>query len=94
MAPLARGLRLARLRRRLPATALAQRIGISRTTLYKAETGEPGVTLGTYLRILAGMGLEGDFNALAADDKVGRKLQDLGLEPPRRRSPRKKPAAP
>jgi transcriptional regulator with XRE-family HTH domain len=78
----------------MPATALAQRVGISRTTLYKAELGEPGITLGTYLRILAGLGLEGDFNALAADDKVGKKLQDLGLEPPRRLTPRrKKPAA-
>lgn len=86
-------LRLARLRRQLTTTAIAQRVGISRTTLYKVEAGEPGVTLGTYLRILAALGLDGDFNALAADDKVGRKLQDLGLEPPRRRPPRKKPAA-
>lgn len=92
LAALGERLRLARLRRRYPTTTVAQRAGISRTTLYKAESGDPGVTLGTYLRILATMGLEGDFNALAADDKVGRKLQDLRLEPPRRLTPRKKKA--
>jgi hypothetical protein len=37
--------------------------------------------LGTYLRVLAVLGLTADFNALAADDKVGRKLQDLALAP-------------
>jgi hypothetical protein len=37
--------------------------------------------LGTYLRVLAVLGLQADFNALAADDKVGRKLQDLALAP-------------
>ena len=74
-------LRLARLRRKLTTTAVAQRAGISRTSLYNAESGDPGATLGTYLRIMAVLGLESDFNAFAADDKVGRKLQDLGLEP-------------
>jgi hypothetical protein len=33
--------------------------------------------------------LEGDINALAAADKVGRKLQDLTLEPPHS-SPRRR----
>jgi hypothetical protein len=37
--------------------------------------------LGTYLRVLAVLGLQADFNALAADDKMGRKLQDLALAP-------------
>lgn len=76
-------LKLARLRRRLTTTAVAQRAGISRTSLYNAESGDPGATLGTYLRILAVLGLDSDINALAADDKVGRKLQDLELAPPR-----------
>ena len=81
-------LRLARLRRKLPTTAVAQRAGISRTSLYNAESGDPGATIGTYLRILAVLGLEGDIEALAADDKVGRKLQDLNLEPARRQARR------
>ena len=76
-------LKLARLRRKLSNTVVAQRAGISRTSVYKVEAGDPGATLGTYLRVLAVLGLEGDINTLAADDKVGRKLQDLGLEPSR-----------
>ena len=78
-------IRLARLRRGLTTTAVAQRAGISRTSLYNTEAGDPGASLGTYLRVLAALGLDGDFNALAADDKVGRKLQDLGLAPARKR---------
>lgn len=73
--------KLARLRRKLSNAVVAQRAGISRTSLYKVEAGDPGATMGTYLRVLAALGLEGDLNALAADDKVGRKLQDLALMP-------------
>ncbi len=74
-------LRLARRRRKLTTTTVAERAGIARTTLYKAEGGDPGVTLGTYVRILATLGMEKDFEHLAADDKVGRTLQDLALTP-------------
>ena len=82
-------LKFARLRRKLSNAVVAQRAGISRTSLYKVEAGDPGATLGTYLRVLAVLGLEGDINALAADDKVGRKLQDLALAPSRS-SPRRR----
>lgn len=75
-------LRLARRRRKLSNAVVAQRAGISRTTLYKVEAGDPGGTLGSYVRVLAVLGLEGDLNQLAADDRIGRKLQDLSLEPP------------
>jgi transcriptional regulator with XRE-family HTH domain len=78
-------IRLARLRRKLSATAVAQRAGLSRTTLYNAECGDARLTMGSFLRILAALGLENDIDALAADDKVGRKLQDLELAPPPRR---------
>jgi transcriptional regulator with XRE-family HTH domain len=74
-------LRLARLRRKLSNAAVAGRAGISRTSLYKVECGDPGATMGSYLRVLAALGLENDLHGLAADDKVGRKLQDLALEP-------------
>ena len=76
-------LKLARLRRKLSNLVVSQRAGISRTTVYKVERGDPGATLGTYIRVLVVLGLEGDLIALAADDKFGRKLQDLGLEPPK-----------
>lgn len=74
-------LRLARKRRKLSNSVVAQRAGISRTTLYKVEAGNPGATLGSYIRVLAVLGLENDLNQIATDDKVGRKLQDLALEP-------------
>lgn len=81
-------LRLARLRRKLSNAIVAQRAGISRTTLYKVEAGDPGATLGSYVRVLAVLGLENDLQTLAADDKVGRKLQDLALTPAPARRPR------
>lgn len=79
-------LKLARLRRKLSNATVAQRAGISRTSLYKVEAGHPGATMGSYLRVLAVLGLETDLNMLGADDKVGRKLQDLALTPSKSRS--------
>jgi transcriptional regulator with XRE-family HTH domain len=74
-------LKLARLRRKLSSMVVAQRAGISRTSLYKVEKGDAGATLGTYVRVLAVLGLDGDIRHLAADDRLGRKLQDLDLLP-------------
>lgn len=76
-------LRLARLRRKFSAELVAKRAGISRTTLYKVERGDPAVTVGTYLRVLAVYGLSGELDQLAADDVLGRRLQDLSLAPKR-----------
>ncbi len=72
-------LKLARLRREFSADTVATRARISRTTLYRAEEGSPAVAIGVYLRILLVLGLEGDIAMVAADDKLGRKLQDIGL---------------
>lgn len=74
-------LRLARKRRRLPMQAVAARAGISRQTLYNVENGDPSVTLGTYLRVLAVLGLDQDLDRLATEDPLGRRLQDQALEP-------------
>lgn len=87
-------LRLARKRRKLSNTVVAQRAGVSRTTVYKVEAGDPGATLGAYVRVLAVLGLEGDLNLLAGDDRIGRKLQDLALEPSSDTSRRKVPPSP
>jgi transcriptional regulator with XRE-family HTH domain len=72
-------LRLARLRRNLSADTLAERSSIARMTLHRAEKGSPAVAMGTYVRILAALHLEGDLELLAKDDDLGRKLQDLKL---------------
>jgi transcriptional regulator with XRE-family HTH domain len=63
-------LRLARLRRELSAEILAERASISRMTLHRAEKGSPAVAMGTYLRVLAALHLEGDIELLAKDDKL------------------------
>lgn len=73
-------LKLARLRRKISAETLAERSSISRMTLHRAEQGSPAVSMGTYLRILAALHLQDDINLLAADDKLGRKLQDIELD--------------
>lgn len=77
-------LELARRRRRESVQTVAQRAGISRKTLYRAERGDPGVSLGVYARVLQALRLEQDLAKLAADDELGRKLQDAGLVTPRR----------
>jgi transcriptional regulator with XRE-family HTH domain len=77
-------LRAARLRRRLAVTQVAARADVSRPTINKVEQGDPTVTLGTYLRVLVVLGLEKDLMLLAAEDPVGRRLQDAALETPRR----------
>jgi hypothetical protein len=50
--------------------------------------------LGIYARILQALRLEQDLAGLAADDELGRQLQDLGLSP-KKRAPKRKlsPAA-
>ena len=79
LAALGERLRLARLRRKLTIEVTCQRARISRMTLFRAEAGSPAIALGTLLRILAVLGLEGDIEALARDDKAGRLLQDQAL---------------
>jgi transcriptional regulator with XRE-family HTH domain len=85
-------LRDARLRRRFSVSLVAQRANVSRPTINKVEQGDPAVTLGTYLRVLSVLGLEKDFAQVAADDLVGRRLQDAALHVPRR-APKKKTLA-
>lgn len=70
-------IRLARLRRRLRGTVFAERVGISRDTLNRLEKGDPTIAVGTYAKALRVLGLDGDLDAVARDDELGRKLQDL-----------------
>lgn len=81
------GQRLARARqaRKRPAAAWASALGISRNTLRAAERGDASVTIGTYLRILAALGVAGDLALLAADtegatDVVSRRHATLEAE--------------
>jgi transcriptional regulator with XRE-family HTH domain len=78
-------IKLARLRRRITATMLAERAGITRVTLRKVENGDGSVTMATYANVLFCLGLEKDLLLLAGDDLLGRRLQDAGLTHPTER---------
>ena len=82
LADLGERIKLARLRRGISAEVLAERSAISRMTLHRAEKGQSAIAMGTYLRILAALHLERDFDLLAKDDVLGRRMQDLGLLSP------------
>ncbi|WP_411880529.1 helix-turn-helix domain-containing protein [Polaromonas sp. YR568] len=84
-------LRLARLRRRLPAKQVAERAGMAPMTLRSLERGGAGVTMGAYLAVMQVLGIEKDLNLLGQVDAVGRELQDAQL-PARARTTR--PATP
>lgn len=72
-------LRMARLRRRLPAKQVAERAGMSPITLRSLERGGAGVTMGAYLAVMQVLGVEQDLNLLAQADPMGRELQDARL---------------
>jgi transcriptional regulator with XRE-family HTH domain len=63
---------------------VAERAGINRNTLTAIEKGSPGVSLGNYAQVLLVLGLEKDLQKVAADDVLGRKIQDAGLKTPQR----------
>jgi transcriptional regulator with XRE-family HTH domain len=87
---LGENLRLARLRRKLSAEQVAERAGISRSTLHLMENGSAGISLGKLVQVLAVLGLEQDLSAIGNDDVLGRKLEDARLTETRRRAPKRK----
>lgn len=76
---------LARLRRNLSVNLVAERAGISRTTLWAIENGSPNVAFGSYAKVLLALNLADDLLLIAQDDIVGKRMQDLKL-PVRKRA--------
>ena len=82
-------IKLARLRRKLSASLVAERAGISRVTLTSIEAGSPSVSMGSYAAVLHALDhMDKDLLLVAKDDALGRQLQDLGITT-RKRAPKK-----
>jgi len=88
LAQFGENLKLARLRRKLTAQQVAERAGITRTTLWQIEKGMSQVSMGAYAQVLLILGMQHDLLKLATDDDLGRKLQDARLTT-RKRAPKK-----
>ena len=83
-------IKLARLRRNLSVELVAERAGISRTSVWKVESGNPAVAMGIYAAVLHALNrMDQDLLLGAKDDEMGRALQDLELVA-RKRAPRRK----
>lgn len=73
-------IKLARLRRDLPAKLVAERAGISRVSLWNVENGSPSVSIGIYAAVLHALNnMDRDLLLVAKDDRMGREMQDLQL---------------
>jgi len=76
---LGENIKLAYKRRNLSQSIIAKRTGLSRLTVRKVENGDPTVSIGHYVNVLAVVNLAEDFAKVALDDELGRKLQDIEL---------------
>lgn len=73
-------IKLARLRRDLPAKLVAERAGISRASLWNVENGSPSVAIGIYAAVLHALNnMDRDLLLVAKDDRMGREMQDFQL---------------
>lgn len=73
-------IKLARLRRDLPAKLVAERAGISRASLWNVENGSPSVSIGIYAAVLHALNnMDRDLLLVAKGDRMGREMQDLQL---------------
>jgi transcriptional regulator with XRE-family HTH domain len=81
---LGENIKISRLRRDFSLLSVAQRAGISVNTVVAIEKGEPGVSIGAVANVLHCLNLVEDISKVAQDDPLGRKLQDLKLEPRKR----------
>ena len=76
---LGENLRLARRRRAIAAYMMAERANLSLMTLRSIERGSPHVSMCNYMAVIACLGFQDDIAAVAANDILGRDLQDARL---------------
>jgi transcriptional regulator with XRE-family HTH domain len=69
---------IARKKRRISTTSMAERAFISRGTLYKVERGNPTVSMGVYATVLAILGLVEGLGQIAdrRDDILGLDIEE------------------
>jgi transcriptional regulator with XRE-family HTH domain len=81
----------ARRRRRITIELMAERAGLSRSTIGKIEKGDPTASMGGYASVLFVLGMEGRLSDVVdgVHDLLGRRLEDEKL-PQRVRTPNRK----
>ena len=73
-------IRLARMRRKLTVTLVAERADVSRASVWAVEKGSAAVAIGIYAAVLHAInGMDSDLLKVAADDEFGQKLRDIEL---------------
>ncbi|GLS88999.1 hypothetical protein GCM10007916_00660 [Psychromonas marina] len=70
---------LAMKRRGYTKKTLCERTGFDPKTVNKVFAGDPGVAIGTYLKVMSVLGMDNNFTEIAAKDEVGIKLQNIKL---------------
>ena len=90
LAKLGRDIAIARKKRRISTVSMAERAFLSRSTYGKIEKGDPTVSVGAYVTVLAILGLAGGVEQLAdrGNDTLGLDLEEDRL--PRRIMPRRR----
>lgn len=76
---LGENIKLACTRRGYSQTLVSERTGLSRLTIRKIEKGDPTVSMGHYVAVIGMLGMADDLAAVALDDVLGRKLQDIKM---------------
>jgi transcriptional regulator with XRE-family HTH domain len=80
--------RTARVRRRMSTEDFAQACGIGRRTLYRIESGDPGITLSVFLSVLWKLGLLDTLRDVANPDTDDHgKILEAASRPQRVRAP-------
>lgn len=76
---LGHNIKVARLKRRLPQATLAERSGVSLSTLVKIEKGDCGVAIGSVASVLQALGLGTPLAQIAQTDPLALALETEGL---------------